>query len=219
MPFVEDNYVIKQVSSTTSNPALRNTVLPRTPEGNASWLASDIPHRWNHIGSKLWVPVEQQESMGLLVGPRVSQLLCNPESIRISRHIEAENPSSVVADNEKAVQNTKRERWDSKEVHRSNGLTMIPEESQPSFRGIWISRCSPNPSRDTPFGEIEPQLEQLAVNARRSPGWILGNHTEDQGANLFADALTSSHLSGSWDPCPIQTKPSSMPAHDGSRSN
>jgi hypothetical protein len=45
MPFVEDNYVIKQVSSTTSNPALRNTVLPRAPEGNASWLASDIPHR------------------------------------------------------------------------------------------------------------------------------------------------------------------------------
>ena len=45
MPFVEDNYVIKQVSSTTSNPALRNTVLPRAPEGNTSWLASDIPHR------------------------------------------------------------------------------------------------------------------------------------------------------------------------------
>src|SRR6516162_9758482 len=33
------------------------------------------------------------------------------------------------------------------------------------------------------------QLEQFAVNARRSPGRILGNHSKDQGANLFAHTL------------------------------
>ncbi len=37
--------------------------------------------------------------------------------------------------------------------------------------------------------------------------------------SLFADTLSSSDLSGSGDPCPIQTKPSPMPAHDGSRSD
>src|ERR1700680_263767 len=95
---------------------------------------------------------------------------------------------------------------------------MIPEESEPALRRIWISRGSPNPSRDTPFREIETQLDQFAVNARRSPGRILGRHTEDQGAHLLADVLTS-NLSGSRDPCPIQTKPSPMPAHDGSRSD
>ncbi len=89
-----------------------------------------------------------------------------------------------------------RRRWDGKEVDCSNGLAMIPEERQPSLRGIWISRKSPNPSRDTPFRKIETQFDQFAVNARRSPGRILGNHTEDQGANLLADVLTS-NLSGS----------------------
>jgi hypothetical protein len=130
-------------------------------------------------------------------GPRFSQLLHNPESIGISRHIEVQDLTPIVADNEKAIQNTKGERWDGKEVHCSNGFPMIPEKRQPSLREIRISRCSPNPSRDTSFREIEPQLEQFTMNARRSPGRILGNHTEDQGANLFADALTSSHLSGS----------------------
>jgi hypothetical protein len=57
------------------------------------------------------------------------------------------------------------------------------------------------------------------VNARRSPGRILGNHTEDQGANLFADMLPSSYLSDSGDPRPIQTKPRPMPVHDRSRSD
>src|SRR5713101_7694385 len=111
----------------------------------------------------------------------------------------------VVADDEKAVQNTKRERWDGEKVHRRNGLAMVSEERQPSLHGIWISRSSPDPSRDTPFRDIETQLEQFAVNARRSPGRILGNHAEDQGANLFADTLPSSCFSDFGDPCPIQT--------------
>jgi hypothetical protein len=89
-------------------------------------------------------------------------------------------------------QNTKRERWDGEEIHRRNGLAMVSEERQPSLRGIWISRSSPDPPRDAPFREIETQLDQLAVNARCSPGRILGNHTEDQGPDLFADTLPSS---------------------------
>ena len=112
-----------------------------------------------------------------------------------------------------------RERWDGEEVHRSNRFAMVSEERQPSFDGIWISRGSPDPSRDTPLGNIETQLEQFAVNARCSPGGILGNHTEDQCANVFADTLPSSYLSGSRDPCPIQTESRPMPVHDGSRSD
>src|SRR4029077_6530255 len=48
-------------------------------------------------------------------------------------------------------------------------------------------------------------------------GRILGNHTENQGADLFADALPSSYLADSGDPRPIQTKPRTMPVRDGSR--
>src|SRR6266404_9102109 len=57
------------------------------------------------------------------------------------------------------------------------------------------------------------------MNARRCPGWILSNHTEDQGANLFADTLPSSCRADSGDPRPIQTKSRSMPVHDGSSSD
>ena len=38
---------------------------------------------------------------------------------------------------------------------------------------------------------------QFAVNARRSPGRILGNHLKDQGANLFADTLPPTYSSES----------------------
>ena len=77
------------------------------------------------------------------------------------------------------VQNTERERWDGEEVHRRNGLAMVSQERYPLLDGNRVSRGSPDPSRDTPFRDLETQLEQFAVNARRSPGRILGNHTED----------------------------------------
>ena len=54
-----------------------------------------------------------------------SQLLYDPKSSGISRHIEVQDLSPVTADDEKAVQNTKRERWDGEEVHRSNSLAMV----------------------------------------------------------------------------------------------
>ena len=115
----------------------------------------------------------------------------------ISRHIAMQDLTPVVADDEEAVQNTKRECWDGEKVHRRDGLAMVSEERQPLLDGICISRGSPHPSRDTPFREIETQLEQFAVNARRSPGRILGNHSKDQGANLFADTLPPSYSSES----------------------
>src|SRR5258708_19391932 len=85
------------------------------------------------------------------VGPCFSQLLYNPKCMGISRHVEMQDLTPVVADDEKAVQNTKRERWDGEEIHCSNGLAMFSEERQPSFRGIWISRSSPDPPRPTPL--------------------------------------------------------------------
>jgi hypothetical protein len=43
----------------------------------------------------------------------------------------------VVADDEKAVQNTKRERWHGEEIHRRNGLAMVSEERVPGEFLLW----------------------------------------------------------------------------------
>src|SRR5436853_6722909 len=90
----------------------------------------------------------------------------------------------VVADDEKAVQNTKSERWDGEKVHRSNGLAMVSEERQPSLHRIWISRGSPDPSRDTPFGiarfqasfqEYRPDTFDKTLVAELDGGNVDGN--------------------------------------------
>jgi hypothetical protein len=82
----------------------------------------------------------------LFVGPRFSQLLHNPGSSWISRHAETQNLSPVVAYDEEAIQNAKRERRHGEEVHGCDGFTMVPKERQPMLGRIWSSRESPQAS-------------------------------------------------------------------------
>src|SRR5260370_12296058 len=44
MPLIQDDHVVQQVASATFHPALRNTVLPRTPKGRPTSLPSPLPY-------------------------------------------------------------------------------------------------------------------------------------------------------------------------------
>src|ERR1022692_1149567 len=50
---IQDDHVVEQVSSATSDPALRHAVLPGTAKGSAGGVASQVSHRRNHIRSEL----------------------------------------------------------------------------------------------------------------------------------------------------------------------
>jgi hypothetical protein len=50
---IQDDHVVEQVSSATSDPSLRQAVLPRTAKGSAGGAASQASHRRNYIGSEL----------------------------------------------------------------------------------------------------------------------------------------------------------------------
>jgi hypothetical protein len=82
----------------------------------------------------------------LSVGPRFSQLLHNPESIRISRHTETQNLPSVMAYDKEAIQYPEGDRRYREEVHGCNRLAMVPQKRQPPLDGIGWSRDSPKPS-------------------------------------------------------------------------
>jgi hypothetical protein len=55
------------------------------------------------------------------------------------------------------------------------------------------------------------------VNARRSPGWILNNHPEDQLSNFLRRRLPPHPRPDSRDQFPVQAKTSSVPANYGFR--
>jgi hypothetical protein len=102
VPFVQDDHVVKQVSSTTSNPTLSNTVLPRTAKGKAGGLAFPCPlppkpHRLQTLS------LGRIAGIGVAGGrPTLLAIAAQPRSIGISRHIEVQDLTPVVADDEKS---------------------------------------------------------------------------------------------------------------------
>src|SRR2546422_2833397 len=93
--------------------------------------------------------IEDEEFVCRRIRPRFPHLLHDPKSIGISCHVEAENPSPVVAYDKEAVQHAKGKRRYREEVHGCNCLAMIPQERQPALGRFWSSRRLAKPSRDS----------------------------------------------------------------------
>src|SRR5947209_15225078 len=70
---------------------------------------------------------------------------------------------------------------------------------------------------DRRLGDLEPELEQFTMDARRAPQWVLLAHPLDEFAQLTANSGPS------WPtprfPAPIGPKPRTMPPQDRVRLN
>jgi len=88
---------------------------------------------------------------------------------------------------------------------------VIVEERPPGLRG-WLAAAH-HILTDAGLADVDAELEQFAVNVRRSPEWIVAAQHADQLANLFRDhgpaRLPAANL-----PTPEQAEALTVPAND-----
>jgi hypothetical protein len=135
--------------------------------------------------------IQDEELRGRLIGKSFSQLLCNPGASGMTRNVEVNNLSPVMANNKEAVQQLEADRRDREEIHGSDRFAMIAKKGQPAPRKFWISGCSLHPTGDAALGYIEAQHEQLAVDAGSTPGWVLCHHPKDQITNFLRQSFST----------------------------
>src|SRR5215472_5862054 len=123
-----------------------------------------------------------------------------------------QNAPPVVREHQEHIQDLKPDRRYRKEVDRNQGLHVIIEECPPGLGGR-----VPAPDHilaHARLADVDAQLEQLAVNWRSAPEWVLTTHGANQLAHLLRHArpprLTVSDLPG-----PEQAKAFAVPADDG----
>jgi hypothetical protein len=75
----------------------------------------------------------------------------------MSRDIEMQHTSAIMTYDEEAVEDAERQRRNSEEIHRGDGLPMIAQEAQPSSGRIRVPGRSAHPTGDSPLGNIETQ--------------------------------------------------------------
>src|SRR2546426_11927075 len=89
--------------------------------------------------------------------------------------------------------------------------TLFRSESAPGLRG-WL-RPARHETCDGPLRNLEPQLEQFAMDARRTPESICERHGADEVGKLQTDGRTTQALA-LRSPGPEGAKAQPMPAYD-----
>src|SRR5258705_7365044 len=123
-----------------------------------------------------------------------------------------QNAPTIMRQHQEHVQDLEPDRRHRKEVDGNQGLHVIVEEGPPGL-GRRLAAAH-QVFAHTGLADIDAELEQLAVNPRRSPEWVLTTHGPNQRADLFrhgrSPRLTVADLPG-----PKQTKAFPVPADDG----
>src|SRR5216683_5050183 len=216
MALVQRNDLVEQLAPATADPALRDSILPRALDRGLHATNCHGSNRSRYFQSVLCVVIEDEELGHGLIGKCVAQLLHNPTARWMTSDIEVQDAATVMADDEKAVEHTERERRDREEIHRCDGFAVIAKKRQPAVGGFWAPGCSPHPAGDARLRYLEAQHEEFAMDARCTPSWILRDHLEDQVTDLFGDSTaTADSFSHSAEHGPIQFEPSLVPSHHG----
>src|ERR1700682_770046 len=126
--------------------------------------------------------------------------------------VEVQNASTTMSDHKEAIEHTESDRWHGEEVHRRDGFPVISNKGEPAFGWLRVSRRSFHPAGNRSLRDLETEHEKLAVDARRSPSWILGDHSEDQLSNFSRRRPSPDGFPHFGNELPVQPEAGPMPS-------
>ena len=133
MRFVEGNHLIVQFAPAAADPPLGNAILPKTTDDSPNGMDVHGANRIGHFAAILGVVVEEEKLGGRFIGEGFSYLLHDPYAGRMSSNIEVQNASSIMPNQEEAIQHVERECRHGEEIHGGDGLAMITQKGEPAL--------------------------------------------------------------------------------------
>src|SRR5215471_4940764 len=109
----------------------------------------------------------------------------NPFCTWMYRHAQPYKLPPRMPQDQKRIQQPKRNRGDDKQVYRRDTIGMIAKEGLPALR-----RWPPSPGHvfcNCGLADVDPKLEEFAVNPRRSPQGVGNAHLENKVASVRGD--------------------------------
>src|SRR5882762_3868763 len=167
--FVNYNDVIQEIAPATPYPTLCHSILPRTFERGADRIHPQGSNRCRDFQSILGITIKDEEPRSRSKKKCFSQLLDDPRACRMLCDIEVQDAPTIVTDDEKAIEHAEGDCG----------------KGKPARGRLRISRCPFHPTRDRSLRDLETEHEKLAMDAWRSPRWVLNDHSEDQFPNFL----------------------------------
>jgi len=161
---------------------------------DASGLHAACCRHVGYILPEFAVTIENRLAVGTRLRECLSQLLHYPGAGRMVRDIQMEDPSTTMLDHEEAVQHAKSQSGHCEEIHGHDGVAVIAKEGNPALGGAVGTREAAEVAGDRALGDVEAELEELAVDSGGAPGGILADHLPDESPDLGVDLRSAEAL-------------------------
>ena len=102
MPLAEDHDMLEQLSTTTQDPALGDSVLPGTPIRGTNGIDAECSDELDDAPAEDGVTVEDEIPRRGVVRERLTELLHHPGRRRMERGVEVNDMSTLMLDDEDA---------------------------------------------------------------------------------------------------------------------
>src|ERR1035441_4317131 len=128
---------------------------------------------------------------------------------RIAGPIHSHSPRPARSPDRLCEELLKGNRRNYKKINRRDPVSVVVKEDPPCLR--WSTSPRYHVLRDCRLGDVEAELQKLAVDMRRTPERVLEAHS-DKVAHLFVDLRSTTERAGF--PSPKCSEAFAMPTHD-----
>src|SRR3989449_4966052 len=211
MPLADYYDMVKAFPPQRANHPLRIGVLPWRAWRNDRLPDVQQPRLTRKSFAIDLIPVPDQMPRALFLPARLDQLSCRPFRRRVLGDIEMHQPAPAVAQHDQHKEHSKGRCRHREEIQRDQIPGMVHQKCAPCLR-----RRPPRPEhvlRNCRLRDRHAQLQQLAVDPRRTPERIRAAHLPNQIPQFPPNRGPTP--SASTLPCPVQPETPAVPPHHG----
>src|SRR5437667_9454611 len=151
------------------------------------------------------IPIADHVARRLSPRECFGDLACDPVRGRMGCDVDPDEVSAGQPNDDKGIEQVEANARNNEQVHGGDVRRVITQEGAPALGRR--STSLDHVLRDARLSDLEAELEQLAMDARRSPQRIVNAHPPDQRAQIRANLRSTSMRAGF--PAPISDPPGS----------
>src|SRR5450631_1684667 len=212
MALAEHDDVVETLTADRSYQALEEGVLPRRARGAHDLLDVHTCEPVAEGRAVDAVAIPHQVLRCAVIWERFDDLLRSPSSGRVVGDVEMQDAAAIVGQDDKDVEDAKGRGRDGEEVDRGECTDVIRKEGAPGL-GRRLAWPVWHQTRDLAFGDLDAELEQLAVDTRRAPERVCVRHVPNEVVGAAIGRWASGWSPGT--PSPKVREGRAMPANDG----
>src|SRR5665213_1927830 len=182
VPFAKHDDMVDAFPTDRADEPFDIGVLPGRARRCRSISDAERPKAPGHDLTINAISITNEVPRSMLPAARLRELSSNPFRGRVCGCGRPQDSAPVLLQDKKAEEQAKGNGWDHEKIHRRDAVCMIAQEGLPALR-----RRSPPPRhifRHARLPDIDAELEELAMDSRRTPEWVGRAHLVDQPPDL-----------------------------------